>query len=176
MKIIKKLVLKEEEKGLFINALFEEYEKRQNYYSAIVWAVNRLYPKATFIQRNFPEVIIVGNEYYSLKDTNFIQEQYVGRLIMIQPGLIVYFPGEDLTDQEKKNYFCGIVFPAKYGEDNCLFTVFGVSNNAYCYITKKEEDSIFYWQYGEPYDGLGGCFQISDEVINKIKKLFATQM
>jgi len=175
MSIVKQISLKDTELKTFIEALICEYGSRKSAALAISWAFKKVRPNDDLIQYDFPEVILVGKQQLS-EGQEFLSERFLGRFIQIQPGIVVFFPGDDLCANDSLRFdFCGIASLTKDLTDNDQFIVHGRQNNSSCHTASlapnKPERFIFY-QYGESYNCTGGRYLIEPEMIEKIKNLF----
>lgn len=175
MSIIKQICLKDKDLRAFIEALICEYESRKSAALAISWAFKKVRPNDDLIQYDFPEVILVGKQQLSVEQT-FLSERFLGRFIQIQPGIVIFFPGDDLCANDSLRFdFCGIASLTKDQSENDQFTVPGRRNNSSCYTTSLAPDNperFIFYQYGESYNCTGGRYLIEPEMIEKIKKLF----
>ncbi len=173
MSIIKQILLKDEELRLFVEELFNEYESRKSAALAISWAFKKVRPKDDLIQYDFPEVILIGEQILS-DNQKFICERFLGRFIQIQPEIIIFFPGDDLSlDSSQRFNFCGLAFLGKECNGADQITIRCKQSDATCYTSSFDPNNIkLFYQFGPAYNCTGGNYSITPEVMAKIKKLF----
>jgi len=164
------LVVETEIMGWFNKVLSKAYAVRGDSYTAISHAIW----KVTGEDRcplYYPQLAVVGNVCLP-EGADFVQEVFLGRFVKVEPDAVIFFPGEDLADDEKRKSFCGI---ATFGSDILGKTLIGVICHnlmAGCYIHEIKGVKYFYWRWGMNRDPEHGRFQISEEMFEKIKKFF----
>jgi hypothetical protein len=166
-------ILKKEKLGVFLEVLSEEYASRHDAYLAISWAYSRIGKKSKYARTYFPQIIIVGQEDLP-EDADYVQEIFLGRLIMVQPGIVVFFTGEGLTFNGPREYLCGIIGPGEELGNRLVY--FFLDGDHSAGIFNENGNKYFYWQLGHGYDAMGSRYHIEDEMYEKIKKFLATSI
>jgi hypothetical protein len=166
-------ILTKEELGVFLKALFEEYASKHDAYLAISWAYSKIGKKSKYARTYFPQIIVVGQEDLP-EDADYVQEIFLGRLVMIQPGAVVFSTGEGLTFNGPREYLCGTIGSSEE-LGNCL-AYFFLNGDHSAAIFNENGDKFFYWQLGNGYDAMGSRYHIEDEMYEKIRKFLATSI
>lgn len=171
--IVKDFFIKPEERSKFLPLLYAEYQEKRNPYVAIQWAFGKFYPEKILIKNDFPEIVLFGDVNPQLK-RKFPQEKHLGNFVLLQPGLIIFFPGEELYchNIEKKG-FCGVVTMSS--ETKGLTNNFRIINfnfSVSCHPYQKNEDFIFHYGCGFQEEDGAENFYITKNDIEKINRLF----
>lgn len=152
----------------FLEVLPKEYASRHNAKVAISWAYHDIGKRSVeYLRTGYsPSLVMVGQEYLPT-GAGYVEEVLLGELIMIQPGIVIFFTAENLFNGSGE-YFCGKAIPDRNEEDN--FRVNLSLKEGPCEIFDEKGKKYLICQLGWDPHAMAKRYRIEDNMCEKIEK------